>query len=1233
MIAASAGEAQAVAWLAPSRGVAGWRSASHPAVGKASWHMTPDPRHQADDTPDTPPHDARFARPEGEAVFAAPQMLLKAALEQGVEVAVTARLGGPDPAVELLESHRAWLAQQGVEVLVLPDASLALAAARGAADAGRSCLVLLDGAAVASAGQALFLADTGESAQDRGGVVLAVGPSDAAAGRALCDGFAEAGLAVFEPGLHVEVVPWLGTALSASVSSGRPTVLGLARELWSGFASVELSPNAGSDRAPSGVSPVRSKGRESAEVVVGLARACGANRVLNPPSRDESLPMGLVAGGVGYARLRQVVSELGLVGRLPILRLGLTGPLDTELLDRHARDCQRLVVVDHRDGGLYRRVSGYFETRSAAPSQPVEALLPHADPSPAAILAGLAPRLREHPGMPRELIDGALSKLENQVAGSLTNNRRKHPDPDDHLPPPGSALVDVAAVLGRLRRDLADAQYMSEQHGLGPLDVAVYGELDDPSRLLIADQQPVAGGSRLPGELAGGAAHAAPGAAGEGSARPVVLMNGRELFASGYTAIASAVRLGRAITFVIHTEEPARPKSKRWYRRRRRRRAPGVLDLEQLLGALGDGAEGDAVTVGAIDPSDRPRLRRLLERSMVGAGVHVILARRREGPRALRKAAAAQERSAMRDGFVPTQQRLVLCPEVWPLNTAQRLQLGPLGLEPAPREPGGWMTAASWAWGGASVLRALVNPALGLVTVQRTAPERSRLNPSDLEGLPPLPRPEHADQEVWRATVAGVAGTGLEQWVRLLVEAGSAMGYRVRGSLDPAGLAVGQGARVEVTFGSRPRGQELSVAGAPGRSTQALFSAVPTPGSADLVLGVEGRQARRVLAQLGDGSGAGVVSETAALPTLRALVSGEPGEPEGGPGASADGGVAGAHRLALPMGELCEYFWGHRRYSAWVAMGVALQRGLAPLTRRAVTEATRRIGGGEDPRCAEAFEVGRKLAVDPGFAERVLSRAPDAPETVLQQVTEDLAQQHGGRSGPVLSREFHGLVAPLLERCALLDADVRRRMVQSAGRCVAWGGRRGGVAYAKRYCETITLLLDHDHADRGYDLTRRGIEGAARAMLVPDEVYLAALLTSPARYRRDRHRLNIALEQGDKVTYRHMVRPEFDIFKRHVAFNLTLGERSLRLLARLHVVRRVRTGWYREQRDFRDDYLQTLAGVADTSDKSGYRKWCEIASAATGITGRGEQRRANVADARALLDRLVIVDAKHLAGE
>ncbi len=70
------------------------------------------------------------------------------------------------------------------------------------------------------------------------------------------------------------------------------------------------------------------------EAVKAAARKLGINRIVNKPQKDERVPLGFVASGISYAYLQHALSEMGLSGRLPILKLGMPYPLDDKLVRR-----------------------------------------------------------------------------------------------------------------------------------------------------------------------------------------------------------------------------------------------------------------------------------------------------------------------------------------------------------------------------------------------------------------------------------------------------------------------------------------------------------------------------------------------------------------------------------------------------------------------------------------------------------------------------------------------------------------------------------------------------------------------------------------------------------------------------------------------------------------------------------------------------------------------------------
>jgi len=328
-------------------------------------------------------------------------------------------------------------------------------------------------------------------------------------------------------------------------------------------------------------------------------------------------------------------------------------------------------------------------------------------------------------------------------------------------------------------------------------------------------------------------------------------------------------------------------------------------------------------------------------------------------------------------------------------------------------------------------------------------------------------------------------------------------------------------------------------------------------------------------------------------------------------------------RLALlPIAHLSEWLWGHQRYAAWVYMGYLVQCGWVPLTTTAIDIAGQRIMGLADARSAEAIKVGRKLAIDPGYASRMLKDEVPTLEDYLKTLAQDLSEQAGSR-GPALERVFISSVQELMEKARVLDDPTRRLIVTTAQHCVYWAGPRNGMSYCEQFLKTLSHVIQIDNGEHGYALSRAAVEGLSRAMLIPDEVYLAALLTSPARYRRDRRRMNVSIEQGDRISYVHLLRPEFDLFKRRIAFTIDLGERALKTLASLHLLRRIRPGWYRTQRAFRDLYLQTLSDLDPPQSEAAYRHVRDIIACTAGIVGRGDVRRETVTTARRRLEKLI----------
>ena len=1188
----------------------------------------------------------RLIQTDGYAVLSGVQMLVKAALESGVDTLVGAQLDSPSAYTGLLVDQGPLLEEKGLRCLIQPDARQAVSALVSAWVSGSDAIGVFDAAGVIDAAGALLM-DAQPDPEDPGSVLLCLQESDGAIGEAATALLRRCGWLVIEPALQDEVKSFAAKGLALSRHSSLPVVLALPASLCNGAATVACKPNIypGSEgegrldeRANENVDPLPTAFNE--------ARQGSINTVVNPPGKDEDLPLALITVGRAFGWARQAMAELGLAGRLPMLRLGMVAPLDERLIVRHVESCQNVVVLDPSGlqvgstiqktveqamvaKAISERTDDESALHKAVPTvmeQPVITVADlRPDAGPGGVIEALTPMLRSHPTLPRELVSSGLERTRpltlaerSPLAPSIAQ-----PPTRSELPPPGSSLVDLSVVLGRLRRDLSDAQLMLEQHRRGPIDLAVFGELDDAARMLLAGWGDLLGGLECEGRLAGAAA---AGAAPDPSRCAVVLMTSRRFFSLGSSAIADAVRAGRNAVFVIHTEDPAEAVGPR--RRWRRKPKTNTLDMQAIVESIQSGRRKPAPSVSTIDPADRPRMRRLLERLVLSDGVHVVIARRRRGPRYYRKASEVHQKQSARRGYVAKQGCLVHCPEAGPLTARRRIELGVLGVEPTRYGPDPWTVSVSWSWHDQTVMNALGDPAVGLAVLERSQPERSRVVPEDLDNLPAPPTPIHANKDAWRATLVGISGTAMDLSLDLLLEAGASMGYLVRSTANALPADSPTTKRADVLFTRHQPEKAPHVPSAPGRANPPTLTAQALPGHADLMLATELTEAARLVTDLGspfDPAHTYALIDTLLIPDLQSIAAGSLPDREAltetvQPGAQPDGV---AQTTMLPIARLAEWFWGHQRYAAWVYLGYLVQRGLVPLTTTAIDAAGQRVLGITDPRSSEAVRVGRKLAIDPGYADRVLQIDPPDIKTLLKTSTDDIAEHAGSRRGTSVAGEFQSLLQPLLDQSESLDDDTRREIIRIAQRCFYWAGNKKGLDYCRKFIQAMTHIFEIDNAYHGFALTRDAVRGLEKAMLIPDEIYLASMLTAPQRYRRDRRRLNISLERDDKISYVHLLRPEFDLFNRRVGFTVTLGERALSTVAGLHVLRRIRPGWYRTQRDFRDAYIDALLGLSEVRSESDYRYARDCVNCTTGIAGRGDVRRETVNKARRQLEKML----------
>jgi indolepyruvate ferredoxin oxidoreductase alpha subunit len=64
---------------------------------------------------------------------------------------------------------------------------------------------------------------------------------------------------------------------------------------------------------------------------------------------QDKATLGIIAGGIGYAMVRDILPELGLEGDIPILKIGTPYPLPTEIVEAFIKKCDQILILEETE--------------------------------------------------------------------------------------------------------------------------------------------------------------------------------------------------------------------------------------------------------------------------------------------------------------------------------------------------------------------------------------------------------------------------------------------------------------------------------------------------------------------------------------------------------------------------------------------------------------------------------------------------------------------------------------------------------------------------------------------------------------------------------------------------------------------------------------------------------------------------------------------------------------------
>jgi indolepyruvate ferredoxin oxidoreductase len=1005
------------------------------------------------------------------------------------------------------------------------------------------------------------------------------------------------GMACIEPADPGQLRDIIEHAFRLSRAGGSPIALVVHASIMRSAQTMEARPNRVTDTADVMLSRRRRKPRV-AEIsgLLRMARRIEINQIRALPSPGEHVPVGFMTVGPAHTALMHLTHELRLHGRVPVLQLGLLNPIDDAALSRFLMRCDRAIVLEPRPGVVKSHVLAIAEAmrrRGESPASLWGRMLPP-KPGDGADISPFRPDEALHPSrLARRIVH-----LLHMIRPTMQVSKRLLPD---EVPPSGDAAASPptpaatsspsfgsAAAMALLRRMVTDldqwlrSQAPLEERGLMRTVLAIDG-VEPADAASAAKAASVAGGQSRGVRIV-----------------PLELVDGRQFIEIATAAVPQAARDERPWIMVVCEIDTA-----------------DLPDAERLARALVPAERAEQVRIETANLNDRAALRDALREAAMRSGTTVIIVR--DGPPPTFDPGAIERALAEIDalGFEPRRQAS------WPADEA--CDLRPPAEEPTELDEGREsalrplkteVRVTQLAHQSPKTVRVRIQPLLEQVEVMRTRPPvwtHAARGAMKLD----LPEPIHARSEQWRFHQAGIRsasgaaagmgvplGVGPAAWA--LCQAGRSMGYEVSAVYDPTPVGPGRRAWAQVLFTRRSTGDDAarSLPASSRRSIAPSLSAMIPYGEADLLLGIDGGETLRAVALDADGFPLRVAHES----RTHAIANSGEFAVEASLGTMA-GGALSRGRIAAALGAVTRHehatvedfaaacrAWFHTdRVTDLAMLGLAYQRGYVPVTLEHIETAVRRVEQAGFGRSMEAFQFGRRLAVD----GRLLSRPTPSPgEEDIERLVRRIVLSI--RQAPFVGRRRAQRFEHLLEQALLSmpglsetapGRQARRDLVGALYRMLEWGG----FNYAQQYAQLIMELYRADRGDRGRGVTRNAVLPLADAMLIRDPVYVACMAGSMEHRRRTRQRLNVKPARGDHVERRYLTRLELIAFQRRYRADVRTSDWPTRVARAVRLVAPSRWRGTRREREIRS-YVMDFVQRARFGCAAHYELWADAMS-------------------------------------
>jgi indolepyruvate ferredoxin oxidoreductase len=1166
--------------------------------------------------------DERFFKEEGADVFTGNELIVKGALENAVAL-ITGYPGSPVSDIfDVAYAHRDLLKKHGVLAEMANNEALSVARLNGSRMAGVRAMAVMKSVGLHVAADGLALGNLSEP-HNAGGSIVVVGDDPWIDSTQINNDSRYLSqhlhMPVIEPATFQEIKDWVGYAFELSSLANLYMTYLVTTPQADGGGTVWVHPNRypdvntlkpvtletqNFDLDTTVLLPPRTWAREATlpqrfEKLLQEVRLRRMNHIRPSSFGDKRAPIGFVASGLSYCYLEHALTEMGLAGKYPILKLGVSYPVDPEVVLSFAQRAESLYVIEEKRGFIETQIVQILHDARQAGSAVIEGVsvwgkkFPHGRAG-IPVERGLNASLITQYLLPLLLSEGLfLSDAEQARLRREQLLLEATAQSSGALPLrtptfcPGCPHRDSSSVFLELKKDFLDRAYMKRVHQREPVDLLFHGETGCFTMLMFEPNKPLMHNYSGMGLGGGTGAGLDPFVTN----KQVVFLGDSTFFHSGMVAISDSIKSGQDITYVIldnkttamtgHQPTPGTAMN-----------LMGEKTFTQSIEDIVRGMTAQHMPVERVNPEYRESYRQLLEDTVLQDGVKIIIADKECGITYNRRLRQEQQKQWRRQGFIAEEHKVNITPEVceFCLECTKNTGCPGLAIEETLYGPK-IVTDMTHCVSDGACTKVKACPSFENVRIYRNqAPAGAvALPPFDDLPLPTLPKIEGT----WNGYVAGVGGMGAGLISAVLVQAAQHEGLRVLFS-DKKGLAIRNGG----VFG------HILLSSGGG----VLAPLVPY-GKADLLIGIDQLEAARGLdpayaMRVAHPERTRAVINTATNPTVRMLLG-----QDALPGTAVEEAIRSRVRPEEYWGHdvsiVSDHYFGSKLYANMVLLGVAWQKGYVPLPLGALEKGIRQAVSKENRQMnLDAFQIGRVLAWHP---ERV--QGPQKIHTYRSLVDEKTR---------LLEKQTTSRIAALYREKveeAIFELDMDDLAHQHLALRVYDLILYENLTLAESYLKRILDVARKDREEWNFEATRAVIVNAFKVTAIKDEVYVAHLLTSPEKRARDNARFHIDESRGDRLEYRHINRPEFILWGRSIRWDMETRDWQLRLMRRMKFLRRWLPGWHRDEREFRDWYL-SLVDQFDAESETAYRLWVTILKVPEEVRGFREVRQPLMEEAK-----------------